>query len=66
MMMGQNSRPLSEPVLLSWSRIILVELEPQCDASPALPAPNLMFNLGRLSKMPKTKTISYFSHSISY
>jgi hypothetical protein len=32
------------------SRIILMEPEPQRDAAPALTAPDLMFNIGRLSK----------------
>jgi hypothetical protein len=48
------------------SSIILVEpkpvSEPQRDAAPA-PAPNLMFNVGRLLKMAQTKTVFYFSHS---
>jgi hypothetical protein len=45
-----------------------VEPEPQFDAAPvpASTAPNLMFNIVRLSKMAQTITISYFSHSILY
>jgi hypothetical protein len=53
------------------SHIILVETEQQRDAVPALvptlapTAPNLMLNIGRLSKIAQTITIYYFSHFYS-
>jgi hypothetical protein len=40
-----------------------VEPDPQRDAAPA---PNLMSNIGGLSKMSQSITISYFSHSMLY
>jgi hypothetical protein len=44
---------LSKLVLRSRSRIILVKPEPQRDAALAL-APNMIFNIGKLSKMSQT------------
>jgi hypothetical protein len=41
----------------------VAEPEPQRDAAQA---PNLMLNIGRLSKMSQTIKVSYFSHSILY
>jgi hypothetical protein len=44
------------------------ELELQRDAAPATttPAPNLMFNIGGLSKKSQTRTVSHFSQSALY
>jgi hypothetical protein len=39
-------------------------VEPQRDTTLAPTALNLMFNIGRLSKMSQTLTVSYFSLSI--
>jgi hypothetical protein len=50
------------------SRIISVEPESQRDAAPALTAPNLMFNICRLSKMSQTipVTVSSYTFLILY
>jgi hypothetical protein len=46
----------------------VAEPEPQHDTDPAstVPALNVNFNIGRLSKKSQTITISYFSCSILY
>jgi hypothetical protein len=52
------------------SRIVFVEPESQRDAAPALgptaPASNLMFNIGRLSKMSQTTALQFFTFPIQF